>query len=152
MNKAWYIALAVVVVVGAFFLFASEGAPNGNSDMLTVPSDEISGAVGSVGVHTVRITANGFEPASLIIKKGDIVTWVNESGRNVWPASAMHPTHKVYPGSDISKCGSAEAANIFDSCQGISTGGSWSFIFNEVGTWKYHDHLRATVFGSVAVE
>jgi plastocyanin len=143
MNKAWYAVVAVVVVAGAFLLFAPKSAPNGA---------DVPAPVEPVGLHTIRITADGFEPASITVKQGDSVTWANESGRNVWVASAMHPTHTAYPGSGIDKCGTAEAAAIFDACQGIASGSSWSFVFNEVGTWKYHDHLRATVFGSVIVE
>lgn len=193
MNKTWYIAIAVVVIVGAFLLFAPASAPNGGKacpevivwakdpvtgEVKTFPTpcdvpegwvsatqDDISPASPSVGVevpsgiavepvtvYTVRVTANGFEPSSLTVKKGNSVTWLNESGREVWPASAVHPTHTAYPGSGVEKCGTAEAATIFDACGGIANGSSWSFVFNEAGTWKYHDHLRATVFGSITVQ
>ena len=163
MNKAWYIAIAAIVIIGAFLLFAPASAPNGAPAASTPVAEERGDfastvevpegiVVESIAVHTVRATADGFVPAALTVKKGDSVTWVNESGRNVWPASAMHPTHTVYPASGIEKCGTSEAATIFDACSGIPTGNSWSFVFDEVGTWKYHDHLRASVFGSVTVE
>jgi len=137
--------LGIAVLVGAFFLFAQESAPNGTLSTET-PAPEAGNE------RTIRVTAEGFVPSALTIKKGESVTWMNETDRNVWPASAMHPTHMVYPGSDIKKCDTAEAATIFDSCAGITPGSSWSFVFNEVGTWKYHDHLRATVFGSITVQ
>lgn len=129
-------------------------------EMIVEPEDNISGgikvpegiSVEPITVHTIRITANGFEPSSLTVKKGDSVIWVNESGRSAWPASAVHPTHTAYPGSGIQKCGTAEAATIFDACGNVAIGNSWSFVFNEAGTWKYHDHLRASVTGSVVVE
>lgn len=160
-NKWWYIAIVAVVLVGAFLLFAPESAPNGapslgmpvpgtNTPEMTVETD--AGGAAPVATRMIRVTEEGFAPSALTVAKGDSVTWVNETDGTVWPASAMHPTHTVYPGSGIEKCGTAEAATIFDACAGIAPGGSWSFVFNEVGTWKYHDHLRATVFGSVTVE
>jgi len=75
----------------------------------------------------------------------------NESANPTWPASAMHPTHTVYPGSDIQKCGTPEAGKIFDACRGLNTGETWSFQFNEVGKWNFHDHLNAGKFGSIIV-
>lgn len=100
---------------------------------------------------TITYTDSGFSPVSIPVKKGTVVVFKNESSKNMWPASAMHPTHKVYPGSGIEKCGMAEEANIFDACRGIQLGGSWSFKFVNVGTWKYHDHLDATKFGTIVV-
>ena len=75
----------------------------------------------------------------------------NASGVETWPAAALHPTHTVYPGSDIKKCGTSEAVGIFDACRGLKSGESWSFQFNEVGTWKYHNHLTPTQFGRITV-
>lgn len=172
MTKTWYIILALVVVIGGIMFFATKSAPNGEPslgmpipgtntpEMIVEPEDNISGeievpegiSVEPITVHTIRVTANGFEPAALTVKKGDSVMWMNESGRAVWPASAVHPTHTVYPGSGIQKCGTAEAVTIFDACGNVTIGNSWSFVFNEAGTWRYHDHLRASVTGSITVQ
>lgn len=98
----------------------------------------------------ITITDSGFSPQELTVKVGDTVTWQNDASRGVWPASAFHPTHRNYPGSDIEKCGTD--VEIFDSCGDIQPGDSWSFTFEEIGTWPYHDHSRASVFGRVIVE
>ncbi|MEK6824273.1 MAG: hypothetical protein AABY02_00300, partial [Nanoarchaeota archaeon] len=63
-----------------------------------------------------------------------------------------HPSHKNYPGSDIAKCGTSEASTIFDACKGLAQGESYSFTFNEVGSWNYHDHLNPNLRGTVIVE
>jgi len=102
--------------------------------------------------HTVTITAAGFEPKTLTVKAGDTVTFVNENSNQHWPASAMHPTHTVYPGSDIQKCGTSEEEDTFDACRGLAQGESFSFIFNEIGTWRYHDHLQTSSTGTIIVE
>lgn len=105
----------------------------------------------TVGNFTVEITANGYEPRELTIKKGSRVTWVNKTSTPNWPASAMHPTHEKYPGSSITKCGTAEQGGIFDACKNLSQGESWSFTFNELGAWAYHDHVEAKKFGKITV-
>lgn len=100
--------------------------------------------------NTVAITAEGFSPKTLTVKAGTMVTFVNEDVNEHWPASAMHPTHMVYPGSGIQKCGTGEA--IFDACKGLAQGESFSFTFDEIGSWKYHDHLNVPLTGTIVVE
>jgi len=100
----------------------------------------------------IKITANGFEPKEVEVTKGTKVTWVNESVNPSWPASAVHPTHRVYPGSGIEKCGTLEEKNIFDACRALQPGESWSFVFNEIGEWSYHDHLNPSLTGKIVVK
>lgn len=107
---------------------------------------------GSSKVTVVAYTNSGFSPSSVTINVGDTVRFVNESGRSFWPASAFHPTHTAYPGSDINKCDTGEALNIFDACEALASGASYSFAFTEKGSWNYHDHLNASRFGSVVVK
>jgi len=102
--------------------------------------------------HQVMSTDSGFSPKTLTIKKGDRVTFTNESASKTWPASAMHPTHTVYPGSSIQKCGTTEASSIFDACRGLASGETYTFTFNEQGNWKYHDHLSPARTGAISVE
>ena len=103
--------------------------------------------------HTVEITNNGFVPSTITISWGDKITWINKmtNGEKSWPASAVHPTHKAYPGSDIQKCFGAEKDTIFDACKGLSEGESWTFTFNEKGSWNYHDHSNTAFTGTIIV-
>ncbi|MDP3735588.1 MAG: hypothetical protein Q8R39_04135 [bacterium] len=67
----------------------------------------------------------------------------------------MHPTHKLYPGSDIKKCGTLQGGEknaMFDACGAVTPGASWSFTFTELGSWKYHDHLNPLHTGTIVVE
>lgn len=86
----------------------------------------------------VEIRGGRFAPSELKIKKGDTVTWTNRDSSQTWPASAIHPTHQAYPG--------------FDALRGLNTGESYSFKFDKVGNWKYHDHLNPSVTGVIEVE
>lgn len=101
--------------------------------------------------YTVEITSSGFSPNSLTINAGDTVVFVNQDSRSGWPASVIHPTHTVYPNSNINKCGTNEEIDIFDSCRGLEEGESYSFTFNEVGTWGYHNHLISSKKGTIIV-
>ncbi len=93
----------------------------------------------------VKITGNGFEPLEVKIKKGGSVVWVNESGLDAWPASAVHPTHGVYP----QKGGCLGSA--FDACRRLADGEKYEFRFDHVGAWKYHNHLNPSMTGAVTV-
>lgn len=100
----------------------------------------------------VMYTTSGYSPATLRVKKGTPVIFKNESDQQMWTASAIHPTHTVYPGSDIKKCGTDDSTTIFDMCKGYASGQQWSFAFNKAGTWKYHNHLHPADTGTIVVE
>lgn len=110
---------------------------------------------GRMTQSTVRIKSSGgssyLEPRNISVKKGSAVTWTNEGSERHWIATALHPTHTVYPGSNIEKCGTEDAAKIFDSCRGISPGENYTFVFKEKGSWQYHDHLNPSLNGVVTV-
>ncbi|WP_428117766.1 cupredoxin domain-containing protein [Candidatus Poriferisodalis sp.] len=76
-----------------------------------------------------------FVPERLEIVTGDTVTFVNESGYGVWPASNIHPSHAIYP--------------TFDPLGDIPSGESWSFRFTRNGTWRYHNHSLASETGVI---
>ncbi|MBI4154200.1 hypothetical protein HY501_02600 [Candidatus Woesearchaeota archaeon] len=143
-----YSVLAVMLVVFVAGCVQYAATPEGT----TTETPETPVTPESPGDNTVEMTSTGFSPATLTIDAGDTVTFTNKDTNPHWPASAVHPTHTVYPGSDISKCGTTEQESIFDACRGLEEGESWSFTFNEKGTWRYHDHLNLGLTGSIVVE
>lgn len=89
-------------------------------------------------IHVIEMTAVGFVPANLTIKKGDTVEFVNKDTRDWWPASGIHPTHELCPG--------------FDSLRGLKPGERYSFTFNEArGLCPMHDHLKPSVKGQISI-
>lgn len=120
-------------------------APEGEDSLQGLPSL-------TAQEHSILITEEGFSPKILTIQQGDTVTWENQMSKDSWPASAVHPTHTVYPGSNIDKCGTAEEAETFDACKSISPGETYSFTFNERGDWNYHDHLSSSSTGTIVVQ
>jgi len=157
MKKIYFVIIILVIVVAAaLFLTRNKTGNNGGaapSLQMPVPGREsVPETAANPASAEIAYTDAGFSPSSLTIKKGGTVRFVNGSSNPFWPASAVHPTHKIYPGSDIEKCGTAEESKIFDACRGISPGGSWSYTFNETGSWNYHDHLNAKNFGKIIVQ
>lgn len=95
-------------------------------------------AVPAARKWNVVIKDGRFIPSELKIKKGDTVVWTNRDSSQTWPASAFHPTHQVY--------------RDFDALKGLNTGENYSFTFDKVGNWKYHNHLNPSVTGAIIVE
>ncbi|MEK7122908.1 MAG: hypothetical protein AAB855_03565 [Patescibacteria group bacterium] len=128
-----------------------EAVPPAEISLPPLPSEPAPDS-GAVAPAQVVVTYDGgaFIPAVVTIRRGEGVTFVNRSSQEAWPASALHPTHAVYPGSDIKKCGTD--AKIFDACRSLSQGESWSFVFDEVGSWKYHNHTNPGAIGTVIVQ
>lgn len=157
------IVIIAILIIGGFIFYAAtsssdelESNSNAAGSALKVSGEENSLAPAEQVAttpqeYTVEITSSGFSPSNLEINAGDSVTWVNKDSAEHLPASAIHPTHTVYPGSDIAKCGTAEETKIFDACKGLSQGESWTFVFDEKGSWNYHDHLVGGKFGKIIV-
>jgi len=101
----------------------------------------------------IRMTDSGFDPKTITTEKGATVFFVNEDEKTHWPATAIHPTHRVYKDSDIKNCQDLEKAkNMFDACKGIQPGAFYAFTFGEEGIWRFHDHLNSSLTGSITVE
>jgi hypothetical protein len=85
----------------------------------------------------VYYKADGFHESVVYIKLGSTVIFHNESGREMWIASAPHPTHTAYPE--------------FDQKKSVKQGELYRFTFAKVGAWKYHNHIFPDQTGTVVV-
>ncbi|MDO8751987.1 MAG: hypothetical protein Q7J22_00315 [Candidatus Wolfebacteria bacterium] len=146
-KLVWFIVLVVLIGGAVYLLRGNFTEKRDEMSATSTPEEAVP-----LGAGMIVYTDGGFSPSPLTVKAGETVTFKNESGREVWPASAMHPTHTGYPGSDIEKCDSAAPGEMFDACGPVMAGESWGFQFNEVGEWAYHDHLNTSYFGKVVVE
>ena len=115
------VALTGIILIGGYFLTRPVQAPE------TLPVTQQSPAT-----NTIAYTDTGFSPQSITVKPGTTVTFVNQSSTDMWIASAVHPTHLELPG--------------FDQLKGGPKGSTYSFTFEDVGTWRFHDHLNPTPF------
>ena len=157
-------AVIVVILIAALLLFNQsseeqpiQGIPIDQAPPASEeePSDGDTAVQPTVSSNIVTYTDSGYPPNEITISKGDTVVFKNESSRTLWPASAVHPTHSTYPESNIQKCFDGDTENdstIFDACRALDAGEEWSFTFNEVGSWGYHNHLRFSNTGKIIVE
>jgi len=125
------IAIVVLIIAGGGYYWYTQPA--------SLPLGEVTAEI--------AYTDNGYEPAEVTIKKGQAVTWVNNSSAEMWPASAVHPTHSIYPEKSDNDC----LGSSFDACRRQSPGESYTFTFHEAGDWKFHDHVKPSKTGVVHV-
>ena len=88
--------------------------------------------------HIVNYTDKGFSPSSLEIKLGETVQFANNSSGGMWVASGPHPSHTAYPE--------------FDPKRNIPSGEIYEFTFTKIGEWKYHNHTKAGMYGTIIVK
>ncbi|HOX40930.1 MAG TPA: cupredoxin domain-containing protein [bacterium] len=88
--------------------------------------------------YMISFTDSGFSPSEITIKKGDTISFINNSEMQMWVASAPHPQHTDYPE--------------FDTKKGYAPGEMYSFKFEKAGTWRYHDHLNPERTGTINVQ
>lgn len=153
--KTLYILIAVVlavIVIGGVFVLQS----NNSSQVPSLGEEEnmMPPIVEEQPQSSLMVTYGdeGYSPKELMVKKGETVTFTNESSQPMWTASAIHPSHTAYPGTDVKDCGDSMMGMMFDTCAGTPMGSSWTFQFSETGEWGYHNHLRPTHWGKVIVE
>ena len=137
------IVVLLIIVTSIFILTNNSESP---------PNLSQSSKSSILSSYEIEMSSTGFSPSAITIKAGEKVTFIAIDSSNRWPATASHPTHTVYPGSDIQKCETSEKNSIFDACKGVSQGATYEFTFNEKGTWNYHDHLQPSKFGKIIVE
>ena len=96
----------------------------------------LGGSSGS-SPNVVKMRRYSFDPRVLTVSRGATVRFENVSGTDKWPASNFHPTHQLYPG--------------FDAAHTLRNGESYSFKFERVGRWGYHDHLSPNIQATIVV-
>src|SRR3989338_1427496 len=167
MKNTIIAVLVVVVAAGAWwYYYGSSSALAPSTD--TTTGDTVQGensampVPGSSGVTEtevidadvlmtaqVSLTATGFSPQTVTIKKGGTITFVNGGGGDMWVASAPHPAHTAYSGTSLQEHCSDAVDVSFDQCK---IGDTYSFTFDKTGSFKYHNHTNSSQFGTVVVE
>ena len=90
----------------------------------------------AVSENTIRINKKGFDPASITVKAGSTVRWVNEDSTS--DPGLYNPTHRV------------AIVNIKNQ-QLLSPGDSCSWIFGQPGSYDYEDMIHSGLHGIVIV-
>lgn len=172
MSKKYVILLGIVIILlGAYFIWNMvmqsgpalgpypQGAASGTvtvtqSSPAPAPRIQVSNgspaapAGAASGTVTVTLTAGGFVPSSVTVKKGERVMWVNQTSAGMWVASGVHPAHTVYSGTSLSEHCPDTAGIAFDECGAVN---AYTFVFQKIGMWRYHNHMDAGETGTVVV-
>lgn len=129
------LALVLVAGVGFFFLSGKQNntqSQNNQSSETTTNAEEVT-----ADETQVELTTSGFSPNEITINKGAKIVWTNNGGKSATVDSSSHPVHSDYPKLNLGSFNDGETLEL---------------IFNETGTFKYHNHLNPSQNGSVIVK
>ena len=120
---------------------ATAASPSGSTPATSAPTfsdeDDVK-PVDQPEVREIKITSTGFSPSTITIMKGDYVQFTNTDSAKHWPASDPHPAHTGLSG--------------FDATRGLASGEKYTYQFMNTGTFSFHDHMNASLKGSVIVK
>lgn len=164
MNTSTVIGIIIAILIiggGAWYLMQDQGidtglpggngtsTPTGGTSTTTgTGTSTATSTSGTATTTTVTYSASGFSPASITVKTGSTVRFVNQSGSNMWVASDIHPSHSLYAGTTLRDHCPDTSGTAFDQC---AAGNEYTFTFTKAGTWKYHNHVNAADTGTVIV-
>lgn len=160
-SKLFIFIVIIIVIIGIYFavkkpsveapgiqdqaqsMSSSSTVGNSSSGMEGMSSEDMMSHEQSsngekISKHAVFYTDKGFSPSSLEIKAGETVQFVNNSSGGMWVASGPHPDHTAYPE--------------FDPKRNILSGEIYEFAFTKIGEWKYHNHTKAGMYGTIIVK
>lgn len=156
------ILVVAVVVIGGVIWYASgksssEATEYGTGGSAPAQAPAQSGDIASTSAapaqtNTITYDGTSFSPASLTVRVGDTVTFVDAGSDPMWVASAVHPVHSGYDGTTLAEhCAASYTGPApFDECAASSK--NYSFTFTKAGTWPFHDHENASAFGKIIVK
>jgi amicyanin len=126
-SPAGRAAALVVMVTMIMFVLALMNACGGTSDTdTTAASPSLTGGGGA----QVSMKDIAFDPDSVTIKVGETVTWTNEES---------------VPHTVVGDNGEFESAD-------LANGDTFTFTFNQAGTYAYHCSIHPGMKGTVVVQ
>lgn len=141
MKKAVIVIIAILVVAGgvaaAVFLTDSDKdkEPSNTSSQASnseTNDDAAEESETAASTDQVEIADFAFGPETINIKKGTTVTWTNKDSAE----------HTVTPD---------EESGAFEGSELLAQGETYSFTFDEVGTYTYHCQPHPQMTGTVVV-
>lgn len=134
-NKAIWIIITVIIVLG---LVAGGWLIYTRVFNQKKPAVQQAEVQPDIQTAEVSITATGFNPATITIKKGDQVMWKNTDTKAHRIFAEPYPTKISLPDLDS---------------EALQPGASYGFIFEQAGTYKYTDYYNPTKFlGTIVVQ
>ena len=128
----WVLVVILGLVTGALLVLGWHRLP-----VTEIRSGTVSTEIPPDAVE-VLMSNTGYVPSEVTILSGTRIAFVTSQSGDAWPASNIHPTHGIYPE--------------FDPGSKLKPGQVWIFTFDKPGTWRFHDHLRPAITGTITVE
>jgi plastocyanin len=123
------IVVIVILVIGGLVLAnKNDNSDNSSTDQ---PSKGTTNQPAAVSANSVTIKDMAFNPADIKIAKGTKVTWTNNDSTS---HTVTENDGQTGPDSDL-----------------LSPGQSYSFTFNQAGTFHYHCKIHPEMTGTVTV-
>ena len=152
-NLLIIVVVAVLIILAAGFFYIQNNNTNPSDNSTGVPTEQPTTTAPqgeasptpmtspsqeeAQGETTVTITQSGFESATTTISPGASITWTNESGTGATVSSDAHPSHTLWP---------------FINSNVLKDSETHTVMFDEAGTYTYHDHLKPSSKGTVVVK
>lgn len=122
--------IAVIAVVALVVVFVVTRPDNAEMDMSNSKNQNEATQKATAETNEVSIKGFAFSPATIKVKKGTTVTWTNED-------SVAH---------------TVTGDNGGPSSELIGQGETYTYTFNEAGTFDYHCKPHPSMVGKVIVE
>ena len=133
--SGWLLTIGLILLVALLLNMLTSRKQNDR------PADTSANTAATMSAQqaVVTITKAGFIPATIKVKAGSSVTWVNNNRGLHLLASDPYPADDLFPN--------------LNTDEPLRQNDSFSLVFEEPGTYGYHDELNPTKFkGSVIVE
>jgi len=138
---SWIFAFAIfVVIVIAAFLVLSTGNKQQNKTAQNTANQNANSKISTPPTYqkaTVTLSASGFNPTTLTVKKGTIIIWTNKSGVDGSVNSDDYPTNLLYPKLNLGR---------------FSDGSSMTVLLEKSGKYTYHNELNLNQKGIIIVQ
>ncbi len=128
------VVLVVIIVAGYLIISTGIGQQHKTAQTLINQQQIINSHEQRA---TVTLTGSGFNPATLTVKPGTRIIWLNKSGTNGSVNSDNHPTNLLYPFLNLGQ---------------FNNGSSVSVVFKKAGKYTYHNEVNPEQKGTVVVE
>jgi plastocyanin len=126
-NLRRFVVVSALLVIGLAIVLVNSQDKKTNTGVVS--------AENTIGVD---ILAGKYDPSTIIINKGDSVSWINQDSIGHRVASNPYPKNDGLLG--------------FDSAGKIAPGSFYSYTFTKTGTFGYHDQAKPTINGTVIVK
>lgn len=128
-KNIWIIVtlIVIVILIAGALIFNTKSKQSNNPTQNQINTSKETNQLKPVAQEIVTVTGSGFNPQTLTIKVGTLVTWDNKSNVPVSVNSDDYPTNLLYRFLNLGQ---------FANDSSVAT------IFTKAGRYTYHNQLN----------